>query len=256
MKKILLLIAPLLLCIGAFAQQPANEVQINGNAIATGNGVSGTGVQRVAIVSDNTAFSVNATLQTGANTVGKFDLLGNAGAILDFAGQNAASPANSILIGGQFNTTPSTITSGNSSPLQVDNLGKLLVNCTGCSAGSTVGLVPQTSGGLTMTHAVTGASTNAAFIKASAGQVYEACFNNNAAYPIYLKLYNKASAPTVGTDTVVKAVMAQAGVPTCMRTENGFAFSTGIAYATTKLLADADTTAVLAGDGSIEIASK
>lgn len=39
----------------------SNTTQIGGNAIATGNGVVGTGVQRVAIASDNTAFSVNST---------------------------------------------------------------------------------------------------------------------------------------------------------------------------------------------------
>jgi hypothetical protein len=36
--------------------------QINATTTATGNGVVGTGVQRVAIASDNTAFSVNATI--------------------------------------------------------------------------------------------------------------------------------------------------------------------------------------------------
>lgn len=65
--------------------------------------------------------------------------VGNGGAVLDFAGQNAASPANAFLMGGQFNTTPSTITSGNASPFQLDSLGKLLVNCTGCSAAGNVG---------------------------------------------------------------------------------------------------------------------
>ncbi len=40
---------------------PVNNVQIGGVAVATGNGVAGTGVQRVAIASDQTAFTVNAT---------------------------------------------------------------------------------------------------------------------------------------------------------------------------------------------------
>lgn len=44
--------------------------QIGATTVATGNGVVGTGVQRVAIASDNTAFAVNATLQTGANVIG------------------------------------------------------------------------------------------------------------------------------------------------------------------------------------------
>lgn len=256
MKTLKIAVVVLALALGAFAQQPVNNTQINGVALSTGNGTSGTGVQRVVIASDQTAFSVNATLQTGANTVGKVDILGNAGAIMDFAGQNAASPANSLLIGGQFNTTPTTITSGNSSPLQLDTNGKLLVNCTGCSAGSTVGLIPQTSGGLTLSHTVLAASTNATSTKASAGQVYSFCLNNNAAYPIFLKLYNKATAPTVGTDTPVSVLEAQAGVPICKQTEEGFAFATGIAWAATKGITDADTTAVLISDGTVELSYK
>lgn len=51
-----------------------SENQINGTTIAAGNGVAGPGVQRVAIASDNTAFSVNATvsaaLPAGSNVIG------------------------------------------------------------------------------------------------------------------------------------------------------------------------------------------
>lgn len=47
-----------------------NIAQINGVVPLMGNGITGTGSQRVTIASDNTAFSVNATLQTGANTIG------------------------------------------------------------------------------------------------------------------------------------------------------------------------------------------
>lgn len=37
-----------------------NQTQVNGVAVSVGNGVAGTGVQRVAIASDNTPFTVNA----------------------------------------------------------------------------------------------------------------------------------------------------------------------------------------------------
>jgi hypothetical protein len=58
--------------IGALtANQSVNNAQVAGVATATGNGVVGTGVQRVAIASDNTAFSVNATLQAGTAAFGK-----------------------------------------------------------------------------------------------------------------------------------------------------------------------------------------
>lgn len=42
-----------------------------------------------------------------------------------FAGQNVATPTNQIAVGGQFNTAPTTITTGNVSPLQLDASGNL-----------------------------------------------------------------------------------------------------------------------------------
>jgi hypothetical protein len=62
---------------------------------------------------------------TAAAGVQKVGIVGNTGAAMDAAGQNAASPANELLIAGQFNTTPTTITTGNVSPLQVDAIGAL-----------------------------------------------------------------------------------------------------------------------------------
>ena len=236
----------------AKGQQLIDLNYVNGAAIAVGHGTAATAI-RVELPTDGTGV---VGLNAGSNTIGKVDLLGNAGAIMDFAGQNASSPANALLIGAQFNTSPTTLSSGNVSPLQMDNAGNLKVNCTGCSAASTVSLVPQTSGGLTLAHTVSAGSTNATSLKASAGQVYNVCLNSNAAYPVYLKLYNKASAPTVGTDTPVKILEAQAGVPICLNSEEGFAFGTGIAWALTKGITDADTTAVLASDATVEISYK
>jgi hypothetical protein len=48
----------------------ADVTKIGGNAINTGNGTAGTGTQRVAIASDQTAFSVNAALSAGSNIIG------------------------------------------------------------------------------------------------------------------------------------------------------------------------------------------
>lgn len=66
-----------------------------------------------------------STANTGTMKVG---VVGNTGNALDANGQNAASPANELLVGAQFNTTPTTVTSGNTSPLQMDSAGNLLVN--------------------------------------------------------------------------------------------------------------------------------
>jgi len=49
------------------ANQSVNVAQMNGVTTTMGNGVAGTGVQRVAIASDNTAFSVNAATQGAVN---------------------------------------------------------------------------------------------------------------------------------------------------------------------------------------------
>src|SRR5215831_3467721 len=73
----------------------------------------------------------------GSMTPVKMQLFGNANAVLDFAGQNASGTISSQLVGGQFNTTPTTIASGNFSPLQLDSAGNLLVNIKAGASGGT-----------------------------------------------------------------------------------------------------------------------
>jgi hypothetical protein len=96
-------------------------------------------------------------------------------------------------------------------------------------------------------------TTNATSVKASAGNIYKITLINAAATAKFLKLYNKASAPTVGTDTPVWTAQLP---PTAV---NGGSFdldfgaqplyfSTGIAYALTGAAADADATALTAAD--------
>ena len=92
------------------------------------------------------------------------------------------------------------------------------------------------------------ATTNATVVKASAGRITALVATNNGAAVCFLKLYNKASAPTVGTDvpTLVISITAN-GVETDLACGAlGLQFSTGIAFATTNLIADADTTAIAA----------
>lgn len=80
-------------------------------------------------------------------------------------------------------------------------------------------------------------------------------------YPIYLKLYDKATAPVVGTDIPRLTLpltsdtayngAALVAAPSAFEfsfSDVGITFFNGIAYALTKLPADADTTAIIAGD--------
>lgn len=107
---------------------------------------------------------------------------------------------------------------------------------------------PTNPGGYAVTRVLAAASTNAGFSKASPGFVYGWYVANSAAYTVFLKLYNKASAPTVGSDTPLMTIPIPAGAAANVEFANGIAFATGIAYATTKLVADADTTVLIAND--------
>lgn len=93
------------------------------------------------------------------------------------------------------------------------------------------------------------ANTNPTSVKAAAGRVYKVRAHNAAAALRYLKLYDKASAPTVGTDTP-KATIA---LPASSSTDVDFGplgipFAAGIAFALTTGVADADTGALTAAD--------
>jgi hypothetical protein len=105
--------------------------------------------------------------------------------------------------------------------------------------------------GWTPARLISAASTNATSVKASAGQLgFIFAVNLNAAVR-YLKLYNKASAPTVGTDTPIATLPIPAsttGAGFVLPIPGGVNFSTGIAYAVTTGVADSDTAAVAANE--------
>jgi hypothetical protein len=93
------------------------------------------------------------------------------------------------------------------------------------------------------------ASTNATSVKASAGRIARLIGYNASTSVRYLKMYNKASAPTVGTDTPVLTLALKPSDTFSWDLENfGHAFSTGIAYALTTGSADSDTAALTAAD--------
>lgn len=104
---------------------------------------------------------------------------------------------------------------------------------------------PATGSAQTLTSA---ASTNATSVKASAGNVTELSLFNVTAATVYLKLYNKASAPTVGTDVPIMTIPVAAGALYAAEFGRvGKRFATGIALAITGAAAATDTTAVAAG---------
>lgn len=114
------------------------------------------------------------------------------------------------------------------------------------TAGLPSVLTAKTSGGLTIHSAVSGASTNATSVKGSAGQLYNLIATNNGTGVAYLKIYDKATAPTVGTDTPAIRIMLPAGGGARLPDNFGLPMASGLAYGITAGAADNDTTAVSA----------
>jgi len=102
--------------------------------------------------------------------------------------------------------------------------------------------------GNTSTAVNSAATTNAAFAKASAGTIYSISAMNTSAATKYVRIYNKASAPTVGTDVPVLVIAIPATSSKELSFGVGLTFGTGIAYAITNAAGVTDATAVVAGD--------
>jgi hypothetical protein len=129
-----------------------------------------------------------------------------------------------------------------------------MANSSPVAIASNQSAIPVTSGlsaaanGATSSRVDAAATTNATSLKASGGNLINIDLFNVAAYAVFVKFYNKASAPTVGTDIPVWTLPLPAGSGYGRSFPAGKSFSAGIAYAITKLQADTDTTVVVAHD--------
>lgn len=103
------------------------------------------------------------------------------------------------------------------------------------------------------------ASTNGALIITGTSGVQNVFATNTGAGAAYVKLYNKATAPTVGTDVpemMLPIPAATGGVPGVAQVDCGFIghrFPLGLGIAITGGAADSDTTAVLAGQVKVKL---
>lgn len=92
------------------------------------------------------------------------------------------------------------------------------------------------------------ASTNATSAKMTPGILYSVIGFNAAAAARYLKIYDKESAPTVGTDTPKLTITLPASTAFTIDFPTPVEFRAGIAYALTTGVADNDTGALTAAD--------
>ena len=189
-----------------------NTSQINGVTPLMGNGVTGTGSQRVTIASDNTAFSVNGTLQTQTDTV----MVGG----VNVKEINGVTPlmGNGTSGTGAQRVVIASDNTANSNPFLVTT-------------------VPSASAGGTTLYTLTlAASTNATNVKASAGQLYSISgFNASSATPVWISLYNNAGTPTCGTSIIQQFLIpgSTTGTGFVYDFSSPKAFATGIAFCAT-----------------------
>jgi hypothetical protein len=128
----------------------------------------------VALGWDGTDVRALSTSSTGALNVagtltlstGQVEITGSTGAAMD-AAQNTAAPAHVLQVGGVYNSTPPSISTGDLTALQTDGLGSLKVSIAGGSYAPSVNLqstgtaLTNTSGALNV-NVTNGAASNAA----------------------------------------------------------------------------------------------
>ena len=98
------------------------------------------------------------------------------------------------------------------------------------------------------------AGTNGALILTGTSGLQAFFASNVGASDAFVKLYNKATAPTVGTDVPEMIIKVPAGGQVEVSPGfNGYRFALGLGIAITGLAADTDTTAVAAGQVKVKL---
>lgn len=174
---------------------------------------------------------------------------------------------NSVLVGSGSATPFFTLLSTNPIESALNNplssgsaiIGKVGIDQTTPGTTNAVAPVAAPLGGATPTSAIAPATPAGVNLKVGATTVYSIQATTIQATPVYLKLYDSASAPTCGSGTPVGRFMVPAaataanGAGTNIALPVGIAFSSGLGYCVTGGLADADTTTITASNTLINI---
>lgn len=216
-----------------------------------------TGTTTQPISGSITNISGTISLPTGASTLAEQQTQTTALQLLDDLVLTEDAPHVSgdkgVLLLAVRNDTSGTLASlnGDNTPLQTDSSGSLRIvvqnTLTTVSAVTT-----STSFGSIPGKLISAATTNATSIKASGTNLYFLSASNINASPRYIKLFNKASSPTVGTDIPVLTFLipgntSGAGTNIAIGAA-GLRFTTGLALAITTGVADLDVGAVAANE--------
>ena len=108
-------------------------------------------------------------------------------------------------------------------------------------AQTTIAIAPATSGGLTIGRNIDVDESGDLVGAAGAHQLYGWYLFNAASAIRYVKFYDKATAPVVGTDTPVLTIPLPAESGANVEYSVGIPFTLGIGIGATTAVADADT---------------
>ncbi len=240
------------------------RVQVNrlsSRRLRLGSVIRPNGAIRRIVVSNPSGGTVTGTLVYGKGAyLDNRSIVTSIGGAITVKGNDASGSAPTVapcLIAGQDGTNVRTILTDTTGRPKVDVAainGVTPLMGAGVPGTGSPRVTVATNGATSKHHAISAATTNATSVKASAGTINTLSATNINAAARYLKLYDKASAPVVGTDTPAAVFLLKPGETTVIPCgPAGRGFSTGIAYALTTGLADADTGAVAVTEHSVEL---
>jgi len=167
-----------------------------------------------------------------------------------------ANSSASTALGVSFDTET---VSSNGDHRQVICVGDKSTEGSVASVDGTAGLavMPRafTTGGCSIFHLVSAATTNATRIKSGAGQIYAVSVSNRSAgqYSVYVKFHDSNSNPPTAGTGVVWTVAVQSGTDRYVQSPLGASFTNGIGITIVKDVTDAGTTAVASGDCVVDV---
>lgn len=218
----------------------ATHIRVRSTAYTSGTGIVGVSLQSMPYEPIPSVY-VQGTAPANVSQInGVTPLMGNGvtgtGSLrVTIASDNSAVPYNQTQVNGVTRLV------GNG----IAGAGTPRVTIASDNTAFTVNTTPTTP---TQSFINSAATTNATSVKASAGTVFNIVATNTNAAARYLKFYNKASAPTVGTDVPVLTITLPASQSVTISPHQGIRFGSGIALATTTGAADSDTGAVAANE--------
>jgi hypothetical protein len=223
------------------------SVSIN-NPLPVGSNVIGQVSINQATPGTTNGVQINAAIPAGSNIIGNVRIDQTTPGVTNGVAFSGSLPAGSNIIGSI--TLP---TGAATSALQpgYSTAGYPSANVStiqGIASGYPVPINEKaaTSGGCQVSVNFSQNNTNGIVIKNTNGQVYGFALSNQASSVRYVKFYNKATAPTVGTDTPVMVIQLPGntnGSGSNLSIPTGISFSLGIGIGITCGIANGDTTA-------------